>query len=122
MSGLWLLAALLVLHWGAALGNAKSLDQLDPTREATGTLSAEVQTSAPAVQPRDVPRSIVAEALNQITKRDPTSNGESPSGLVPIGLDVSLVLPAECPWWAVHEYRPSIAQRNFEARAPPSSA
>lgn len=122
MPGFWLAAVLLLLHWGAVLGHAPNTGQLSLAPETTGTLSADAQAGVPAVQPRDVPRTILAEAFSQITKRELAPDRASPWGLVPLGLDVTTLGLEETSPSEIREAQASVIRYAFEARAPPSIA
>ena len=118
VSGIWLIASLLVLHAAFQRSDLSSSQHFIPQVCATVGVGAMERADAPSLQPRPSFGSILRDGRNKAPKRE--LYPDSTEALVPLSSMVSVPVIVEHPWPVRRGQPRSATACAFEARGPPS--
>lgn len=120
-ASLCLLAALLVVHWGAPTLDRASYREISSILNGIGTMGTDDNVSLPSIQPPGLSRTIVTEARHHSSVRKLAIAHDGPWALAPSAVPVPAVLSAGEPHPTAAGDPALLAPRFFEQRAPPST-
>jgi len=120
--GIWLLAALPILHGIVQSGHLSNAPALVSTTDRTSELGASERTDSPSLQPRALFRTILTEARSHASGRELSSGKNPPSAILPVSASLTFL-------HTIQQQRPTSSNQPrpkywhaFKARAPPSIA
>lgn len=119
VSGVRLLAALLVLSWALPVGDLSSREIPVSPAGATGSLDAGERAGERSLQPRALSGTILTEGRHQWPKREFSPDRNPPSALAPGPAPAPTLAVLEHLWPISQGQRQPTVVRAFEARGPP---
>lgn len=119
--GLWLLAVLLVLCDAIQPSHLTSHD-LYPSTGTMAGMAASERTDSPSLQARAAFGTIVTETRSLAPGKGLSSDGDTPSAILPVSNPPASRPFLQQPWTASRDQPQSEVRLAFEARAPPSFA
>lgn len=122
VSGVWLIATLLIVHGLVPPGGLSSSGQAVPRIAAMGGISADERTSSPSLKPRASSAWNLTEGRHHAPKREFPPERDPPSALGPIPATAPKPTSLERPQRLAQEQRQPSAVHAFEARGPPNIA